>query len=110
MAVSDAGEALNVDADRAAATLAAALEADCLVLLTAAPGLLKDYPDENSLIENITRSQLDQAFSYAQGRMKKKVLGSQEALQGGAKQVVIADGRVRNPVLKALNGGGTCIQ
>jgi acetylglutamate/LysW-gamma-L-alpha-aminoadipate kinase len=109
IAVSENGEALNVDADRAAAMVAAALKADTLLLLTAVPGLMRNFPDENSLINMIPHSQLDAAIEYAQGRMKKKILGSQEALNGGVGQVIIADGRVKNPISNALCGQGTII-
>ena len=109
LAVSEKGEALNVDADRAAAEIAAALKANTLLLLTAVPGLLKNFPDENSLIKTLPQSQLDSAIEIAQGRMKKKILGSQEALQGGVGQVIIADGRVENPISNALAGNGTVI-
>jgi acetylglutamate/LysW-gamma-L-alpha-aminoadipate kinase len=110
MAVSHEGEALNVDADRAAAMIAAALQAETLLLLTAVPGLLRDFPDESSLIRKLSSKQLDDAFEIAQGRMKKKVLGSQEALEGGVGQVIIADGRVENPISNALAGNGTKIE
>ena len=109
VAVSEKGEALNVDADRAAAMVAGALNAELLVLLTAAPGLLKKFPDEGTLISKLPAGQLEQALEFAQGRMKKKVLGAQEALQAGVHQVVIADGRVDAPVTKALEGAGTHI-
>jgi [amino group carrier protein]-L-2-aminoadipate 6-kinase len=46
----------------------------------------------------------------AQGRMKKKVLGAEEALKGGVCRVVIADGRIGNPISNALAGNGTVIQ
>jgi acetylglutamate/LysW-gamma-L-alpha-aminoadipate kinase len=41
--------------------------------------------------------------------MKKKVLGAEEALNGGVSRVVIADGRIQNPILNALAGNGTVI-
>ena len=110
MAMSEKGEALNVDADRAAAEVAAALDADTLLLLTAVPGLMRDFPDESSLIKEIHITGLDKAIEYAQGRMKKKVLGAQEALNGGVGQVIIADGRVENPISNALTGNGTVIK
>jgi [amino group carrier protein]-L-2-aminoadipate 6-kinase len=109
IAVSAAGEALNVDADRAAAMVAAALQASTLVLLTAVPGLMRSFPDESSLIHNLPQQKLDEAIAFAEGRMKKKVLGAQEALRGGVCQVIIADGRVKEPVTRALNGSGTII-
>jgi len=110
LAVSEEGEALNVDADRAAAMVAAVLKADTLLLLTAVPGLLKDFPNESTLIKKISQSELESALEIAQGRMKKKVLGAGEALEGGVGQVIIADGRVENPISNALEGNGTVIE
>jgi acetylglutamate/LysW-gamma-L-alpha-aminoadipate kinase len=109
VAVSPAGEALNVDADRAAAMIAAALGAGSLVLLTAVPGLMRSFPDERTLIPTLKLEQLGEALSYAEGRMKKKVLGAQEALQGGAGRAIIADGRASWPLSAALGGAGTHI-
>lgn len=109
LAASQQGEALNVDADRAAAMVAAALKADTLVLLTAVAGLMRKFPDESTLIHNLRASELPGALEAAQGRMKKKVLGAEEALKGGVQRVVIADGRVAAPVTAALGGQGTVI-
>ncbi len=110
VAVSQNGEALNVDADRAAAMVAAALKAETLLLLTAVPGLMEKFPDESTLIRQIPQSKLASALEMAQGRMKKKVLGAEEALQGGVGRVIIADGRVEKPISNALAGNGTVIQ
>ena len=109
IATSEEGDALNVDADRAAAMVAAALQAEVLLLLTAVPGLLENFPDESSLVKNLTINQLSQAQVIAQGRMKKKILGAKEALEGGVRQVIIADGRGENPIKKGLAGMGTVI-
>jgi [amino group carrier protein]-L-2-aminoadipate 6-kinase len=110
VAVSEKGEALNVDADRAAAMVASALKAETLLLLTAVPGLMKNFPDESTLIRQLPQSQLSMAGEAAQGRMKKKILGAEEALQGGVNRVIIADGRIQNPISNALAGNGTVIQ
>jgi [amino group carrier protein]-L-2-aminoadipate 6-kinase len=107
LAVSAKGEALNVDGDRAAAMIAAALGAEMLILLTAVPGLMSAFPDERSLIRTVGRGQFEQVMSYAQGRMKKKVLGAEEALKGGVGKVVISDGRIKGPISGALAGAGT---
>lgn len=109
MAVSPAGEALNVDADRAAAMVAAALKAHTLILLTAVPGLMQNFPDESTVIPQLSIPQLPSALESAQGRMKKKVLGAVEALNGGVGRVIIADGRVELPITGALAGKGTVI-
>src|SRR5512145_3345940 len=110
VAVSEKGEALNVDADRAAAMVASELKAENLLLLTAVPGLMKNFPDESTLIRQLPQSQLAAASEAAQGRMKKKVLGAGEALEGGVSRVIIADGRIQSPISNALAGNGTVIQ
>ena len=106
---SDRGEAINVDGDRAAAKVAAAFQAEALVILSNVPGLLRDFPDESTLIREIPRARADDFMQFAAGRMKKKVMGAAEAVAAGVKKVIFADGRVDNPVCRALNGEGTQI-
>ena len=108
-AASYKGEAINVDGDRAAAATAVALEAEALIILSNVPGLLEKFPDESSLIRHIPKAKIDQFMSVAQDRMKKKVLGAQEALNQGIDRVVFADGRVEQPLRRALAGEGTVI-
>ena len=108
-AASDKGEAINVDGDRAASMLAAAFNAETLVILSNVPGLLRDFPDEESLIRSIPRSQADSYMEFAEGRMKKKVMGAVEAISAGVQRVVFADGRVERPISNALAGEGTQI-
>ncbi len=109
LALSPEGVALNVDADRAAAMVAGALHADSLILLTNVPGLLRHFPDEDTLIPRLERAGLEASLSFAEGRMKKKVLGASEALERGVQRVILADGRVSEPVQRALAGQGTVI-
>ncbi len=108
-AISAESEAINVDGDRAAAMVAAALQAEKLVILSNVPGLLRDFPDEHSLIRRIEPARADEFMAHAQGRMRIKVLGAIEALQMGVGQVIFADGRIAAPVHTALAGGGTLI-
>lgn len=109
LAISEAGDALNVDADRAAAVIAGAVKATQLILLTNVPGLMRNYPDESTLISQIDRREVESALGVAEGRMKKKVLGAMEALELGVEKVIFADGRVDQPLTAALNGKGTTI-
>jgi acetylglutamate/LysW-gamma-L-alpha-aminoadipate kinase len=108
-AISYEGEPINADGDRAAAAIAAALEADVLVILTNVPGLLRDVDDPSSLIREIPRARLDDAMDIAGGRMKKKVMGAKEALETGVKRVVFASANTERPVTEALAGNGTVI-
>ena len=108
-AISYEGEAINVDGDRAAAATAAAFQADSLIILSNVPGLLENFPDESSLIRQIPKANIDQFMSVAEDRMKKKVMGAQEALAQGIGKIVFADGRVEQPVRRAMDGEGTVI-
>lgn len=108
-ALSRDGEAINVDGDRAAARVAAALKAEQLIFLSNVPGLLRDVSDAGSLIAEIARRQLEEFDTYAEGRMKKKLLGAREALEGGVGRVVIGDARGDWAVRDALAGKGTVI-
>jgi [amino group carrier protein]-L-2-aminoadipate 6-kinase len=109
LASSNAGEALNVDGDRAAAAVAVGLGAETLLLLSNVPGLLRAFPDEASLIPQIARASVEEFLPVAQGRMKKKVLGAAEALAGGVGRVILGDARSSQPVSRALAGQGTVI-
>jgi acetylglutamate/LysW-gamma-L-alpha-aminoadipate kinase len=102
--ISTAGEAVNADADRAAAAIAGALAATQLVILSNVPGLLRDVNDPTSLV---ARTTVAEAETLAQGRFKKKVLGAQEAFELGVREVVFATANRTEPVQAALNGGGT---
>jgi len=86
LALSTENEALNVDGDRVAAKIAAAIDADALIILTNVPGLLRDVSDPTSLVAETT---LDEAERLAEGRMKKKILAAREAIEAGIDEVVI---------------------
>ena len=103
------GAAINVDGDRAAAALAVAFQAEALLLLSNVPGLLQDFPNETSLIAEIPADDVESFMAFAHDRMKKKVLGAAEAVQGGVKRVVFGDARISEPVSAALTGRGTVV-
>ena len=106
LALSLDGERLNVDGDRVASAVAAALHVDALVILTNVPGLLANPEDPATLIRSIPTHQLADYVQYARGRMRKKLLGAQEALQNGVPRVCIGS----NSLLDVLNGSGTVIE
>jgi acetylglutamate/LysW-gamma-L-alpha-aminoadipate kinase len=110
LAISYQGDAINVDGDRAAAMIAGALGAEQLIILTNVPGLLRNFPDESSLVAHIDKRRVEQSIDFAEGRMKKKVLGASEALGLGVRQVIFADGRVAQPIHRALEGKGTTME
>ncbi|MBS3968435.1 MAG: [LysW]-aminoadipate kinase [Truepera sp.] len=103
------GVAVNVDGDRAAAAVAVAVKAEALLLLSNVPGLLRDFPNEASLIPEIPADRVEEYLEFAQDRMKKKVLGAAEAVQGGVRRVILGDARMAQPVRRALAGRGTVV-
>lgn len=103
--------AVNADADRAAAAVAGALQAEALIVLSNVPGMLRDLQDPASLIRRIPAAELaPTAEKYAQGRFKKKVLGAAEALDLGVPRVVFAAANRERPLASALGGEGTVIE
>ncbi|WP_327044206.1 [LysW]-aminoadipate kinase [Microbispora sp. NBC_01189] len=100
---------LNVDADRFAARLAVALEADWLVILSNVPGLLRDPGDPASLVTEIPCEDLAGYLDLAGGRMKVKLRTAGEACLAGVPHVVLGDGRGPSPVLTARAGAGTTL-
>ncbi|MEU5690226.1 [LysW]-aminoadipate kinase [Actinosynnema sp. NPDC020468] len=105
-ALAEDGRPVNVDADRAAAAVAGALDAEALVLLTGAPGVLRDPADEGSVLADyaLPRSGTPE---FVGGGMAPKLAATREALLAGVPRVLIGDGRVPRPVTGALDGRAT---
>jgi len=103
----DAVVPVNTDADRSAAHVASALGAT-LVLLTDVKGIYADPDDPSTLIESVkTPAEWADLESAAEGFMGRKVMAIEEALSGGADEVVVASANADDPILSALGGGGT---
>jgi len=109
-ALGEDGQGLNVDGDRAAARIAAALGAATLVILSDVPGLLRRFPDESTLVRELDAADIEAAArDWAEGRMRIKLLGAAEALRDGVARVIIGDSRRERPVTAALEGAGTAL-
>jgi len=106
-AITPDGELINVDNDRAIAVMAKDLKIDEIIMLFEAPGLLTDPNDEDTLIKEVKRSELEDYFKKTEKRMRKKILGVKEAFDNGVKKIYFGDGRIPFPVSSALNGNGT---
>jgi acetylglutamate kinase len=106
----DLKSGLNVNADFAAASIAAALGASQLIVMTDVPGIYRNWPDKASLIESITAHDLEAIKStFAEG-MAPKVQAALDALSYGARAVRIIDGTDPDSFALALAGtGGTLV-
>jgi acetylglutamate kinase len=101
---------LNVNADFAAAAIAASLEASALIVMTDVAGIYRNWPDKSSLIASISAHELEDIKSgFAEG-MAPKVQAALDALSFGAKAVRIIDGTNPDSFAAALAGtGGTLV-
>jgi [amino group carrier protein]-L-2-aminoadipate 6-kinase len=110
-AITEDGTVVNVNADRIAAAVAVALDAERLVLLTAAAGVLAERDDPNSVLDSYQIPPNGGRDAMVDGGMTVKLAAAQAALAGGVGHVVVADGRHQNTIRNALAGrGGTEIQ
>ncbi len=101
---------LNVNADFAAAAIAASLEASSLIVMTDVAGIYRNWPDKSSLINSIRASELESIkANFAEG-MAPKVQAALDALSYGAQAVRIIDGTDPDSFASALAGtGGTLV-
>jgi acetylglutamate kinase len=101
LALGSGGQVYNVNADMAAAELAAAVGARRLVYLCDVPGLLRDPADVDSLISSVSRSEvapLREAGIIGSG-MLPKVESATGALERGVRRVHLIDGRLAHSIL-----------
>jgi acetylglutamate kinase len=104
------GTGLNINADLAAAAISAAYEGSTLIIMTDVAGIFRNWPDKNSLISEISSSELSKLKSSFSDGMLPKVLAVLEAVDAGAQTVRIIDGTNEQSFEEALSGrGGTLV-
>ncbi len=108
-ALGNDGVPINVDGDKLALELAIALGADGLLFFSDTPGLLANRADETTLIGELDASRPEAALAAASGRMIVKVEAALGAIERGVGRVIFADGRVEQPIRRALAGAGTTV-
>lgn len=109
------GNTYNINADYVAAAISSALKAEKLILLTDVEGIYKDINDPSSLLSVIKTNEID---SYIEdevlvGGMLPKIECCIKALEGGAKNVHLIDGRKQHSLLLEIfthKGIGTMIK
>ena len=109
------GNVYNINADTAAARIAAALGAEKLILLTDIRGLLRDRDDESTLIPVVNVSEVPSLIRQGiiSGGMIPKVDCCVEAVRRGVGRAHIIDGRIPHSALIELfsdEGIGTMFQ
>lgn len=107
--VDEKGFAINSENDDIVNVLQDALHAEKIIQLIEAPGFLDNKDDESSLVEHISKLELEKREAQVAGRMKRKMLALKRLFESGAAEVIISDGRTEHPLRDALNGCGTRI-
>ncbi|HUY58288.1 MAG TPA: acetylglutamate kinase [Solirubrobacteraceae bacterium] len=106
------GNSYNINADDAAAAVAAALGAYKAMFLTDVAGWFRDPSDASTLVAEATATELREALAGVGGGMRPKLAACLHAVEGGVPSAVIVDGRVPHSLLLELftnEGQGTMI-
>ena len=104
------GQSLNVNADAAAASLAVALGAAKLVILTDVAGLYSDWPNMDSLVSKIGADELRELLPSLESGMIPKMSACLEAVEWGVPKAAFIDGRNPHSILLEIftqTGSGT---
>ena len=107
------GAVLNINADLAAAAIAEGLDAEKLVMLTDIEGLYRDFPDRDSLIPEISASELRTMLPALTEGMVPKAEALLEAVDAGVRTAAMIDGRIEHAVLLEVfttKGVGTMVR
>ncbi|NEP59817.1 MAG: acetylglutamate kinase [Symploca sp. SIO2G7] len=101
VAADEVGQAYNINADTVAGEIAAALDAEKLILLTDTAGILHDYKDPSSLITKLDIQKSRQLIEdgVVAGGMIPKVSCCVRSLAQGVKAAHIIDGRIPHALL-----------
>lgn len=99
VAISEDNEIVAGDSDRISNAIAVATKADKLILLTDVDGVLDK---NNKLINHINNQSAESILENVTGGMKTKLITALKSASEGIKQVIIASGLRKNPILKAL--------
>ena len=97
----DNGQVYNINADTAAAEIAAALCAENIITLSDIPGLLKDVNDPSTLISEIHVDEVPSLIESGiiSGGMIPKMKSCEKAVRSGVKKAVMIDGRIPHSIL-----------
>jgi acetylglutamate kinase len=106
------GQLLNVNADLAASSLAIALGAEKLMVLTDVPGLYSDWPNQDSLVSEISATELAELLPKLESGMIPKMQACLSAVNGGVPRAHVIDGRTPHSILLEIftvSGFGTMV-
>lgn len=113
--VDEKGNTYNINADYVAGEIAGKLQADRMIFLTDVDGILLDYHNKETLIDEIDVFHINKliASGVISGGMLPKVNTCLKAIEKGVENVVILNGKLEHSLLLELfttEGAGTLIK
>ncbi|MBR8461787.1 acetylglutamate kinase [Campylobacter sp. faydin G-105] len=113
--VDENGQTYNVNADYVAGAIAGKLQADRMIFLTDVDGIMFDYHDRSTLIQEISVSGVKELINDGtiSGGMLPKVTTCLKAIEMGVHKVIILNGKLEHSLLLELfttEGAGTLIK
>lgn len=101
LGVGSDGKVYNVNADEAAAKIAAAMGVQKMIVLTNTLGIMRDPEDDSTLISSLHVDQVQQLIDskVITGGMIPKIRSCITALQGNVKKAHVIDGRIKHALL-----------
>ncbi|MDQ4115930.1 MAG: acetylglutamate kinase [Actinomycetota bacterium] len=112
VAPDESGQVHNINADTAASSLAVALGAEKLVVLTDVEGLYADWPASDEVVSEIRAKQLEAMLPDLASGMIPKMQACLRAVRGGVARAHVLDGRVPHALLLEVftdDGIGTMV-
>ena len=101
-----------MNADLAAAATAVALGAEKFMVLTDVAGLYSDWPNQDSLVSEITATELEGMLPSLESGMIPKMQACLQAVNGGVPRAHVIDGRTPHSILLEIfttSGVGTLV-
>lgn len=100
------GQRYNINADTAAGAVAAYLGVEQLLVITDVPGIMKTEQGVKAVLPVVTTSEIEEMIANGEiyGGMIPKVRAAMQCMEGGVKEVVIADGAEPNVLRRIMAG------
>lgn len=105
VAISEECEPLNIDGDRAAASLASAIPADVVIFLTNVGGLML----KGELVPKLSAAEATSKLREIGFGMQRKVMAAVDATRAGVKEAIISSGSTEAPISSALSHIGCTV-
>lgn len=102
--------AVNSENDDVVALLQKEMKAETVLYMIESKGLLRDRNNSETCFKNLNFEELKEFELNVEGRIKRKIHSLLKLFENNVKKVIIADGRIENPINRAFNGIGTVIE